>query len=34
MRWVLITAFGRFVDPLVKRNFTIVSGPVASITRA
>ena len=27
MRWVLITAFGVPVEPEVKRNLTIVSGP-------
>src|SRR6185369_16095894 len=27
MRWVLITAFGVPVEPEVKRNFAIVSGP-------
>ena len=29
MRWVLITALGSLVDPLVNKNFTTVSGPVA-----
>ena len=29
MRWVLITALGNLVEPLVNRNLTTVSGPVA-----
>ncbi len=30
MRWVLITAFGMPVEPEVKRNFAMVSGPTLS----
>ena len=29
MRWVLMTAFGSLVEPLVNRNLTMVSGVVA-----
>lgn len=30
MRWVLTTALGILVEPEVKRNLTMVSGPVAA----
>ena len=30
MRWVLMTALGSLVEPLVNRNLTMVSGPVAA----
>ena len=31
MRWVLMTALGILVEPEVKRNLAIVSGPVAAM---
>jgi len=31
MRWVLMTALGSLVEPLVNKNFAIVSGPVAAM---
>ena len=31
MRWVLMTALGSLVEPEVKRNLTMVSGPVAAM---
>ena len=34
MRWVLITAFGRPVEPDVSRNLAIVSGPTAARARS
>ena len=30
MRWVLMTALGSLVEPLVNKNLTMVSGPVAA----